>query len=56
MDEEKKEGLIRLLPKLIALIRKTVKLSRDGLNKDERKELGQDLIDLGLAILEQLDD
>tara|TARA_R100000951_G_scaffold151_1_gene703 strand:- start:173 stop:340 length:168 start_codon:yes stop_codon:yes gene_type:complete len=52
MDEERKEDLIKLTPHLVRLIVKTIKYSRGGLDKEERKELGQDLLELAYKVLE----
>jgi hypothetical protein len=39
----KKEELIKLTPELVKLIVKTIKYSKGGLDKAERRELGEDL-------------
>ena len=52
MNEERKDELIKLTPHLVRLIVKTIKFSRNGLDDDERKELGQDLLELAYKILD----
>ena len=51
-----KEELIKLTPKLVKLIVKTIKYSKDGLNKAERRELGEDLLELAYEVLGDLID
>ena len=53
---DKKEGLINLTPKLVKLIVKTIKYSKGGLTKDERRELGLDLLELAYEVLGDLID
>ena len=53
---DKKEELIKLTPKLVKLIVKTIKYSKGGLNKDERRELGEDLLELAYEVLGDLID
>jgi len=50
------EELLRLTPRLIKLIIKTIKYSKGGLDKDERRELGEDLLLLAYEILGDLVD
>jgi|14_taG_2_1085336.scaffolds.fasta_scaffold114991_3 hypothetical protein len=50
------EDLIKLTPRLIKLIIKTIKYSKGGLDKDERRELGEDLLMLAYEILGDLVD
>jgi len=45
------EDLIKLTPRLIKLIIKTIKYSKGGLDKEERRELGEDLLLLAYEIL-----
>ena len=45
------EDLIRLTPQLMRLIVKTIKFSKGGLSKEERRELGQDLLELAYEVL-----
>ena len=52
MDEEKKDELINLTPQLVRLIIKTIKFSRNGLDDEERKELGHNLLELAYKILD----
>ena len=52
MNEERKDELIKLTPHLVRLIVKTIKFSRNGLDDGERKELGQDLLELAYKILD----
>lgn len=52
----KKEELINLTPKLVRLIVKTIKFSKGGLNKAERRELGTDLLELAYEVLGDLID
>ena len=51
-----KEELIKLTPKLVKLIVKTIKYSKGGLNKAERRELGLDLLELAYEVLGDLID
>ena len=51
-----KEELIKLTPKLVKLIVKTIKYSKGGLNKVERRELGLDLLELAYEVLGDLID
>ena len=51
-----KEELIKLTPKLVKLIVKTIKYSKGGLNKTERRELGLDLLELAYEVLGDLID
>jgi hypothetical protein len=48
----KKEELIKLTPKLVKLIVKTIKYSKGGLNKAERRELGEIFWNLLISFLE----
>jgi hypothetical protein len=52
----KKEELINLTPKLVKLIVKTIKYSKGGLDKAERRELGLDLLELAYEVLGDLID
>ncbi len=52
--EEKGERIIGLAPKLIKLIVKVVRYSKGGLSKEERQELGQDLLELAADVLEEV--
>lgn len=54
--KDKQDELIAISPRLIKLIIKTVRYSKGGLNKAERQELGQDLLDLALKVLEEVTD
>ena len=56
MKEEKQEALIQISPRLVKLIIKTARYARGGLTKAERQELGSDLLELALAILEEVTD
>jgi hypothetical protein len=51
-----KEELINLTPKLVKLIVKTIKYSKGGLDKAERRELGLDLLELAYEVLGDLID
>jgi len=51
IEQETGENLIKLTPRLIKLIIKTIKYSKGGLDKDERRELGEDLLLLAYEIL-----
>jgi hypothetical protein len=51
----KKEELIKLTPELVKLIVKTIKYSKGGLDKAERRELG-DLLELAYQLLGDLID
>ena len=52
----KKEELIKLTPELVKLIVKTIKYSKGGLDKAERRELGFDLLELAYQLLGDLID
>jgi hypothetical protein len=52
----KKEDLIKLTPELVKLIVKTIKYSKGGLDKAERRELGFDLLELAYQLLGDLID
>ena len=51
IGQETGEDLIKLTPRLIKLIIKTIKYSKGGLDKAERRELGEDLLMLAYEIL-----
>ena len=51
VSPEQGEELLRLTPQLVKLIIKTIKYSKGGLNKEERQELGEDLLMLAYEIL-----
>lgn len=51
LGQEAGEDLIKLTPRLIKLIIKTIKYSKGGLDKAERRELGEDLLLLAYEIL-----
>jgi hypothetical protein len=51
IGQETGENLIKLTPRLIKLIIKTIKYSKGGLDKAERRELGEDLLMLAYEIL-----
>ena len=42
--------------RVIKLLAKAIKFGKDGFTKDELRELGSDLLQLGIEILEDLDD
>ena len=48
------EELITLTPELVRLLVKTIKYSRGGLTKEERQELGHDLMELAYGILDEV--
>jgi hypothetical protein len=52
----KKEELIKLTPELVKLIVKTIKYSKGGLDKAERRELGRILLELAYQLLGDLID
>ena len=56
LSPEQGEELIKLTPKLVKLIVKTIKYSKGGLNKEERQELGEDLLMLAYEVLGDLVD
>jgi hypothetical protein len=56
LSPEKGEELIKLTPRLIKLIIKTIKYSKGGLDKEERRELGEDLLMLAYEVLGDLVD
>lgn len=45
------DKVIGLTPSLVRLIVKTIRYSKGGLNKEERQELGQDLLLLAYEVL-----
>jgi hypothetical protein len=51
LSPEQGEELIKLTPRLVKLIIKGIKFSKGGLNKEERQELGQDLLLLAYDVL-----
>jgi hypothetical protein len=51
LSPEQGEELIKLTPRLVKLIIKAIKFSKGGLNKEERQELGQDLLLLAYDVL-----
>jgi hypothetical protein len=46
-----KEEIIGLAPQLVKLIIKTISFSKGGLSREERRELGMDLLDLAWKVL-----
>jgi hypothetical protein len=46
-----KEEIIGLAPQLVKLIIKTISYSKGGLTREERRELGMDLLDLAWKVL-----
>jgi len=56
LSPEQGEELIKLTPQLMRLIVKTIKYSKGGLNKEERRELGSDLLELAYQVLGDLID
>lgn len=46
--------IIKLTPQLIKLIVKTIKFSKGGLDKAEREELGEDLLQLAYNVLDSV--
>ena len=51
-----KNEVINLAPSAIRLAIKMIRFSRGGFDDDEKKELGSDLLDLALMLLQELDD
>lgn len=51
-----KEDIIRLAPELVKLIIKTISFSKGGLSKEERQELGADLLELAWKVLGEIVD
>ena len=51
-----KEDIIKLAPELVKLIIKTISFSKGGLSKEERKELGADLLELAWRVLGEVVD
>jgi len=49
-----KKHLYRYTPDVMKLIVKIVKYSKGGLDRDEIRELGEDLLDIALRILEEV--
>ena len=56
LSPEQGEELLRLTPKLVKLIIKTIKFSKGGLTREERQELGQDLLMLAYEVLDGIID
>lgn len=54
--EENMKGqlLITLAPKIVRIGIKAIKLSKDGFTKEELREIGTDLLEMGLEILEDV--
>jgi len=53
--EGMKNKLINVAPKVIRLGIKALKMAKGGFTNDELRELGTDLLELGLEILDNLD-
>ena len=51
-----KEDIIKLAPELVRLIIKTISFSKGGLTKEERQELGADLLELAWRVLGEVVD
>lgn len=57
MKQEQLNGLIELSPRIIKLAISIIKKSRGGFTKAEWQEIGEDLLQLGVEVLEKtLDD
>jgi len=56
LSEEQGSEIIKLTPQLVKLIIKTIKYSKGGLTKEEREELGQDLLLLAYEVLDSIID
>tara|TARA_R110000823_G_scaffold192118_2_gene323821 strand:+ start:797 stop:1015 length:219 start_codon:yes stop_codon:yes gene_type:complete len=54
MDKKPQEIVVENAPSLLKLIWKLITYSRDGWSVEEKKELGQDLLVLASAILEDV--
>ena len=54
MKEQQIEGLIKLSPKVIRLAISVIKKSRGGFTKAEWQEIGEELLELGVEVLEEL--
>ena len=50
----RQEAVIGLSPKLVKLIVKVVKFSKGGFSKEERQELGADLLELAAEVLDEV--
>ncbi len=55
MNDDRQEKLFATAPNLIKLIVKLVKFRKGGFTREERRELGEDLLDLAMSILSSLD-
>jgi hypothetical protein len=50
----KHESIIDLAPKAIRVALKAIKFARGGFSKEEKQELGEDLLELALELLTDL--
>jgi len=51
-----KNGTINIpVGRILRLLTKALRLSKDGLNRDERRELGLDLLEFASVLLEDMD-
>ena len=48
------DRFIGLTPSLVRLVIKTIKYSKGGLDKEERQELGRDLLELAAEVLSEV--
>ncbi len=48
------DRFIGLTPSLVRLVIKTIKYSKGGLDKEERQELGRDLLELAAEVLSEI--
>ena len=55
MKADRRDTLFASAPGLLAIIAKLIKFRKGGYSKAERQELGEDLLDLALEILQELD-
>lgn len=55
-EKMKTNGIIDLAPKAIRVAIKAIKFARGGFDAAEKKELGEDLLDLALELLQDLNE
>ena len=54
INRKNAEELIKFSPDLLRIIIKLIKYAKGGLDKEERQELGADLLELASKILEEV--
>jgi|TARA_R100000781_G_scaffold102372_1_gene65872 hypothetical protein len=51
MSHKPEEIIIKHVPSVLRLIWKLIRFSKDGWNEDEKKELGEDLLEMAYYVL-----